>query len=356
MLNVDDSYDLTGDDMKKPTLIIAAIAATFSYCTSADVETRCPSTGGQTIGLWWDNDILSGTDRYYTNGVQGYYVTAENEPSVRNRLAPLLPIPEGCVTERYGFALGQKMFTPEDLSRPIPSLDDRPYAGWLFGRVSLLTAAPKVVEQFALDLGVVGPASGAAETQQFVHKLMPGATYPRGWGYQIQNEPGIVLSYDRLWRTDQEQKSGFGYDIVPHASASLGNVYTFAGGGATIRLGWDLPPAVGVPVASSRTITPIPYQDATGDGFVWYLFASAEGRLVGRDIFLDGNSFSDSRRVDKNPVVGAVELGATFHLSGTVGGYSPGANLTVAHVIMTPTFATQKGAERYWTARLAFLF
>jgi hypothetical protein len=307
------------------------------------------------IGLWWDNDIFSGTDRYYTNGVQAYYVTAAGEPLVRDWLSPLLPLPEGCVAERYGFALGQKMFTPEDMARSNPSADDRPYAGWLFGRASLLSEAPTVVEQFALDFGVVGPSSGAADTQKFVHNLMPGASHPRGWGYQIQNEPGIVLSYDRLWRNGQEQK-GFGYDITPHVAASLGNIYTFGGAGATIRLGWDLPPAVGVPVASSRTITPIPYQDATGNGFVWYLFASAEGRLVARDIFLDGNTFRDSRHVDKIPAVGAVEVGVTFHLSGNVGDYDPGINLTMAHVIMSPTFTTQKGVERYWTARLAFMF
>jgi len=27
-------------------------------------------------------------------------------------------------------------------------------------------------------------------------------------------------------------------------------------------------------------VEPIPYQDATGHGFVWYLFASADGRLT----------------------------------------------------------------------------
>ncbi|MEI8396955.1 MAG: lipid A deacylase LpxR family protein [Rhodospirillaceae bacterium] len=342
--------------MKRAQYLSTTFVAFFSIFSSAEAATVCPHVeGGRTIGVWWDNDMFSGTDRYYTNGMQAYYVTAPSEPTVRNRLAPVLSVPEGCVSERYGFALGQKMFTPGDISRPIPSLDDRPYAGWLFGRVSLQSEAPKVVEQFALDLGVVGPASGAAETQQFVHKRVPGAIYPRGWAYQLQNEPGVVLSYDRLWRNEEEQK-GFGYDIIPHVSASVGNIYTFGGAGATLRLGWDLPPAVGVPVASSRTVTPIPYQDATGHGFVWYLFASAEGRLVARDIFLDGNSFRDSRSVTKIPVVGALETGATFHLSGKVGGYDPGINLTLAHVLMSPTFTTQKGASRYWTARLAVTF
>lgn len=35
------------------------------------------------------------------------------------------------------------------------------------------------------------------------------------------------------------------------------------------------------------------------DRFGWYLFAGVEGRAVARNIFLDGNTFRDSRSVDK---------------------------------------------------------
>ena len=43
--------------------------------------------------------------------------------------------------------------------------------------------------------------------------------------------------------------------------------------------------------------------------FRWYLFAGFETRLVGRNIFLDGNTFRSSHSVEKNPVVTDLRLG-----------------------------------------------
>jgi len=42
------------------------------------------------------------------------------------------------------------------------------------------------------------------------------------------------------------------------------------------------------------------------------LFAAVTGRVVGRDIFLDGNTFSDSHSVDKEIVVGDFIVGANL--------------------------------------------
>ena len=40
-----------------------------------------------------------------------------------------------------------------------------------------------------------------------------------------------------------------------------------------------------------------------------YGFAALGGRLVGRDLFLDGSTFADSHSVDKKPVVGDLVIG-----------------------------------------------
>jgi hypothetical protein len=40
-----------------------------------------------------------------------------------------------------------------------------------------------------------------------------------------------------------------------------------------------------------------------------YGFASAEGRAVARDIFLDGNTFGNSLRVHRVPLVGEARMG-----------------------------------------------
>ena len=46
--------------------------------------------------------------------------------------------------------------------------------------------------------------------------------------------------------------------------------------------------------------------------FGLHLFAGAEGRAVARNIFLDGNSFRDSRHVDKLPFVGDIQYGVAM--------------------------------------------
>lgn len=158
-----------------------------------------------------------------------------------------------------------------------------------------------------LTVGVIGPASLAEHTQKFVHDVT-GADEPRGWDTQLKNEPGVVLTYQRSWRGYVTQSvSGFGFDVTPHAGAALGNVYTYADAGLTMRFGKDLPLDYGPPriqpsLPGSGFFIPT-------DDFGWYLFAGVEGRAVARNIFLDGNTFTDSRSVDKEPLVGDVQLG-----------------------------------------------
>lgn len=82
------------------------------------------------------------------------------------RLFPLFP-KEGAV--RIGYALGQDMYTPKDISLRNPPLDDQPYAGWLYGSAGLIAETGRQLDQLELTVGMVGPASLAEETQKRVH-------------------------------------------------------------------------------------------------------------------------------------------------------------------------------------------
>jgi hypothetical protein len=46
--------------------------------------------------------------------------------------------------------------------------------------------------------------------------------------------------------------------------------------------------------------------------FSWSVFAGLEGRAVGRNIFLDGNTFRDSPSVDKKYFVGDANIGVAL--------------------------------------------
>src|SRR6185436_13255600 len=99
--------------------------------------------------------------------------------------------------QKFGIALSQEIYTPEDLHATTVVLDDRPYAGWLYATGTLqrrgrMARGLPVMESLRLDAGVIGPESLAEETQKSWH-----GTAPQGWDNQLKTEPGINLRYDR---------------------------------------------------------------------------------------------------------------------------------------------------------------
>ena len=320
----------------------------------ANAQERALEPAGPSVGFWIDNDLFGGgTDRYYTNGIQLYYFSGDR-PTYGNIdwLARLVPWIGAEGVRRYGFALGQNIYTPSDITRPVPDPNDRPYAGWLYGRVSFISEVPRHVDRLDLDLGVVGPASLAEQTQKFVHRIVPGAQTPRGWDYQLRNELGVVLSYEHVWRDERPTRFGpFETDFSPHVAVSAGNVLTFAAAGATVRLGGNMPTPVGALVM--RPTMSIPYQEGTDrqvgrPAFAWYVYASAEARAVARNIFLDGNTFRESPSVDKHPLVGGLQLGLTLRY-GSFG-------VTYAQNFLTPEHKGQKSFTNYGSVRVSFQF
>src|SRR3546814_13227351 len=82
---------------------------------------------------------------------------------------------------------------------------------------------------------------------------------------------------------------------------------TFANAGATVRLGQDLSVDYGPPLIRP-SLSGLAAIDG-GSDLAWYLFAGVEGRATARNIFLDGNTFSDSHHVDKKNFVADPQFG-----------------------------------------------
>ena len=101
--------------------------------------------------------------------------------------------------------------------------------------------------------------------------------------------------------------SGLSFDAVPHVVGTVGNAYTYAGAGAIVRLGNFSPNDFG----PARIRPSAPGSDTFYDGKFWhaYLFGGAQGRLVARNMFLDGNAFRSSHSVDKKIAVGDLLFG-----------------------------------------------
>jgi hypothetical protein len=112
------------------------------------------------------------------------------------------------------------------------------------------------------------------------------------------------------------------------------------------RIGYDLPDDYG-PVRIEPSL-PGSNFFAPASAFGWYLFAGFDARAVGRNIFLDGNSFESSRRVAKIPFVGDGQLGAALTFDRF--------RLTYTHVFRTKEFRTQPHSDQFGAINLSMAF
>jgi len=309
--------------------------------------------------FYFENDLFNGTDSNYTNGVK-YSVIS---PDLSHR-APQAKLPKKVLefihkipliqesppeySHQVEFSFGLNMYTPSDISRSDLIKDDRPYAGWLYISTSYhrkySTEDPvKFMDTVELQLGIIGPASLAEETQKIVHKWR-GIDTARGWDHQLKNEPGLAAIFERKWLFHPPAQQAFAYNVITHAGGAAGNVYTYLNTGMEIRAGWNLPTDFGVslirPAGSTRL--------SVGRDFSMYGFGAVDGRLVLHDIFLDGNTFTKSHSVGKEPFVADLAAGLVIQYRGMV--------VTFTEVMRTKEFRGQDLNHSFGSVALSFSY
>ncbi|MCW8957819.1 MAG: lipid A deacylase LpxR family protein [Gammaproteobacteria bacterium] len=301
-----------------------------------------------TLSITYENDIVAGTDKHYTNGIKVIYVPERvvPTPSWAYKAAKLVPWFPAAGEIRHGYLFGQSIFTASDITLSNPPLDDRPYAGWLYGGVGIGTESGRQLDLLVLSIGIVGPASLAEEGQKLVHQTI-GGDMPQGWGTQLANEPGFVIMTQRSWRVVEHAFGGGArLDLTSHLGTALGNIFTHGSTGLTVRFGGHLPRDYGPPRIEPGLPGSANFAPVTGSG--WYFFTGVEGRLVARNIFLDGNTFRDSRRVDKYPLVGDLQLGFVVDWQT--------ARFNYTHVFRTREYKTQEGGDSFGVFSISFKF
>ncbi len=300
------------------------------------------------ISFTLENDLFANLDRHYTSGVRLSYMPSRTAiPGWARWIAEGFPLFPESRELRVSYVIGQSLFTPREITLDPPDPNDRPYAGWLYGSVLVTAWNERQMDRLSLSLGIVGPAALGEETQSFVHRIT-GSDQPEGWDFQLENEPGIILSYDRQWRGLLEgEVLGLDYDARPHAGVALGNVFTYGAVGGMVRLGQRLPVDAGPPriePALPGTAFFLP-SEGTID---WYLFGGVEGRAVARNIFLDGNTFTDSPSVGRNVLVGDAQAGVAVTI-GTV-------RLAYTHVFRTKEFEGQQDPDSFGSFSISVRF
>ncbi len=300
--------------------------------------------------FYFENDVLVGTDRHYTNGLRyaAIRLGVAESPWWARRLARRFDLcgegseADNCFTMNKGFAVTHTIYTPDDTTDPDLIVDDRPYGGWLHYSSIFELRSSFSLHHFEADIGIVGPLAFGEEVQTGVH-LLTGSQEPMGWDHQIDNELGLLLLYQwrrripalELWSRDRSVRL---FDVTPDVGGTLGNVFTYVGAGLTLRLGYNLSEAF------PGKIEPVVMDVAGRRKWEVYLFAATEGRVVGRNIFLDGNTFKDSHSVDKETLVYDWEVGLVVRRGRFAFSYRV--------VTRSPEFVLQEERQRYGSVSL----
>jgi len=342
---------------------LAVFAASLFFSNPVHAEDQPPSPEVSTegrINIMEENDyFVSHDDRHYTQGARASYLSGPvssdgfwDQPY--GLLSDTFPIFGGSDRKRkYEWTVvGQSLFTPINLSTPNQPANDRPYAAWLYTGASLLQETKHesyhTLENAELLMGVVGAPALGSVTQNDFHQFI-GDTQSLGWRNQIKTEPGFIASYERKWRFQQPISGSLAVDAIPELGGSVGNVLTYGEAGGMVRFGQNLAADYGADrIRPSLSGTGWFDADQLNGKPGWYLFLGMQSRVVGHNMFLDGNTFESSQSVDKKTFVEDFMGGASLFWSSAVR-----VDFTITE--RTREFYGQQGApDRFGGINLAF--
>lgn len=286
-----------------------------------------------------ENDLVVDKDSFYTHGTKIEYTWDKREiPTLLKPLGqtyPVLNLEDSDI--QVGLTLGQNLYTPTDITIDELLVDDRPYAGWLYGGITLRQGNRYNLNFLEFNVGIVGPLALGEQTQKLVHKIV-NADDPKGWDNQLKNEPGFVISYERYKKIIMPITDNTDVEIIPHAGGSLGNIRSYVGSGMLLKYGINM----------SDDFNTTEIRTRGKKDFELYGYSDFNVSLLGRNIFLDGNTFTDSHRVSKEVYVGDYEFGFYVRYKDL------GSKLGIHYI--TDEFKTQATTQRFGVWAIEYVF
>lgn len=292
-----------------------------------------------------DNDLFIASDDGYTNGIYGswYYFGRGNEQPESSLLVwPLkwsMPNTDSDLSVN-AYSVGQSMFTPNDTLASNPDPNDIPYAGLLFLSNTYMVSHGSFADSITTTIGIIGPASGAKSTQEYIHKIT-SSDQAQGWDFQLENEIVFKLTRGRLWRNWVSEDGHF--DLLTGADIGLGTLESSINAGLTLRFGRKLSMShISGILIPSRTSNFIAVKDG------WFSYLMIGGRLIANHIIFNGNTYRDSR---------SIELDHT-HLALTSGlAYSwDNLSITLAYADLSFTDEKASNVSRFGTLTVGWFF
>jgi len=312
-----------------------------------------PEKNLHTFSIYLENDYFAGKDGEYSNGLKLTWSSSIKDQYPKDVWPHrwLYPLVRHIPFEKYPdrkknitFAFGQNIYTPEDIEAEEVVEDERPYAGITYLSLGFHSRLEREMDSIEVSLGLVGPNSYAEQCQKAVHRVFDDIQ-PKGWDNQLNNEPVLEIVYEHKKKIIQTGiTGGFGQDLILNTGGGLGNALTYYNLGLAYRIGWNMPNDFGIfpirPISSfNGSFDEKDPRSAKNSKIGVQFFASVEGRAVLYNIFLDGNTFTDSHSVNKKPVVGDFVTGIDVSMGN--------AQLSFALVHRSKEYETQSEAQKF---------
>ncbi|MGF1754655.1 lipid A deacylase LpxR family protein [Vibrio makurazakiensis] len=267
-----------------------------------------------TVTFSLDNDGLFGVDQDYTNGLfLSYYSDEIAPPAFMAPISSSFGTFQGGASHKWGFTLGQTIYTPENIESAVPEENARPYAGVLYGQFDFANISGHRVDKYGLFFGSTGPGSLADSAQNFVHSITK-STEPLGWDYQVQDK--ILYNFDFETHNALLRLRSFGgleHELKNVSRVMIGNYRTEVATGMMWRWGTGLDASVG---ASRMTI-----ENSFNPGFIMqgstgaHIFAGIEGRYRFNDVTIDGPLPEEVYPVTVNNTQATATIGAVWYIN-----------------------------------------
>ncbi len=314
---------------------VISILILFIYAngTLAQNISEIPQASDWQVLLQLDNDLFSGSDRDYTNGVRIGFVQeipfesdkgqrmnkrlTDGSEKLQGRLQSLRVPDDANLRFARGFGLTQLMFTPEDPFALTAPEGERPYAGWLGLEYSLHVKTDNLVNSLTLAVGSTGDSSLAQPAQNWVHRNISNSPIFQGWDSQVPSELTLNIHFDHKQRFRRLTKrisshNALEIDGYYEGGLAVGNFRTDAYIGSLARIGYRLPSDFSTPRVQLGSYGHQLFSDKKdyGNKFSAFAFAGIRATGVLHDITLDGPVFRDfDTGVESKPLVGELIYG-----------------------------------------------
>lgn len=269
------------------------------------------------------NDFFAGTDQHFTNGLSLSWLDDTYKHQEDSSISAYsdfvigsfeIIAPNGLDSlQNYsaGINISQMIITPKDTTIKTPQYNDIPYAGYLALDFYIFEWDKKSFNEYRVSLGVVGPNSGAEQTQNLFHSMI-GSSDAEGWDTQLGTKYTLNAFYrygEISWKLNRV--GSLSMDWFNHIGFEAGNfnISTFVG--TMFRIGDNYAQNFNVGYPYLKEEAGLLEVTNIQKGFGWSLSTGLNGSIQGCSYIID-KAKDSGYDISERTIKASLYLGVSF--------------------------------------------